>query len=200
MFGSMEEAETQPPVDRIYRAALECFTRHGVRKTTMDEIARVAGLSRPTIYYYFKDKQAVILDVVLRQQAEAHRVHKEALKGRFSGLEAIIEAVAMGINRAKQDPYSFRLSRPDAEKLTAAALQSEAARELRATYWGPMLAEARKSGEMRHDLSDEEVIHWIIFLQFTMVTNGDLFGLSSKASIRNALEKFLRPVLKSTNE
>lgn len=41
----------------IMDAAYTCFTRHGVRRTTMDDIARQAGMSRPAVYQYVRNKQ-----------------------------------------------------------------------------------------------------------------------------------------------
>ncbi|MFB9237898.1 TetR/AcrR family transcriptional regulator [Plantactinospora siamensis] len=43
-------------LDRILAAAYECFTRHGVRRTTMDDIATAAGMSRPAVYQYVRNK------------------------------------------------------------------------------------------------------------------------------------------------
>ncbi len=44
-------------VELILDAAYVCFTRHGVRRTTMDDIAREAGMSRPTVYLYVRNKE-----------------------------------------------------------------------------------------------------------------------------------------------
>jgi AcrR family transcriptional regulator len=43
-------------LDVILAAAYECFTRHGVRRTTMDDIAATAGMSRPAVYQYVRNK------------------------------------------------------------------------------------------------------------------------------------------------
>ncbi|MFC7545731.1 TetR/AcrR family transcriptional regulator [Plantactinospora sp. GCM10030261] len=43
-------------LDRILAAAYTCFTRHGVRRTTMDDIATEAGMSRPAVYQYVRNK------------------------------------------------------------------------------------------------------------------------------------------------
>src|SRR5438105_13251456 len=75
----------------IYAAALASFERHGVRRTLMEDVAREAGVSRPTIYYYFPDKDALVLEVVVRQLREIHR----RIRGQIDpvgGLEATIEA------------------------------------------------------------------------------------------------------------
>jgi AcrR family transcriptional regulator len=46
-------------LERIVQAAYGCFTRHGVRRTTMDDIAAAAGMSRPAIYQYVRNKEEV---------------------------------------------------------------------------------------------------------------------------------------------
>lgn len=43
--------------DRILDAAYACFARHGMRRTTMDDIAAAAGMSRPAVYQYVRNKE-----------------------------------------------------------------------------------------------------------------------------------------------
>jgi TetR/AcrR family transcriptional regulator len=50
-------SDAAPRVDQILDAAYGCFVRHGVRKTTMDDIATAAGMSRPAIYQYVRNKE-----------------------------------------------------------------------------------------------------------------------------------------------
>ena len=47
---------TDDRVERILAAAYTCFTRHGVRRTTMDDIAAAAEMSRPAVYQYVRNK------------------------------------------------------------------------------------------------------------------------------------------------
>ena len=42
--------------EEIVRAAAKRFGRHGLGKTTLDEIARDVRIGKPTIYHYFKSK------------------------------------------------------------------------------------------------------------------------------------------------
>ena len=65
-------------VNRILVAAYGCFASHGFRKTTMDDIATAAGMSRPAIYQYVRNKQdafrrlaTTILDEATRDAGEA---------------------------------------------------------------------------------------------------------------------------------
>jgi len=43
--------------EEIIRAAAKRFGRHGLGKTTLDEIARDVRIGKPTIYHYFKSKE-----------------------------------------------------------------------------------------------------------------------------------------------
>ena len=44
---------------RILDAALDVFSQHGFRGTTLDQIAGAAGLSKPNLIYYFDGKEAI---------------------------------------------------------------------------------------------------------------------------------------------
>lgn len=43
----------------ILDAALDVFSAHGFRGATLDQIAEVAGLSKPNLLYYFASKEAI---------------------------------------------------------------------------------------------------------------------------------------------
>ncbi len=43
----------------ILEAALDVFSRHGFRGSTIDQIAVQAGLSKPNVLYYFRTKEAI---------------------------------------------------------------------------------------------------------------------------------------------
>jgi AcrR family transcriptional regulator len=46
---------------QIYEAALACFGRKGYYQTTMDDIVAESGLSKGTLYWYFKGKKELFL-------------------------------------------------------------------------------------------------------------------------------------------
>ncbi|WP_370402579.1 TetR family transcriptional regulator C-terminal domain-containing protein [Sulfitobacter sp. JB4-11] len=50
----------------ILDAALEVFSRHGYRGTTLDQIAAEAGLSKPNILYYFDGKAEIHVTLLNR--------------------------------------------------------------------------------------------------------------------------------------
>lgn len=50
----------------ILDAALEVFSAQGFRGATVDQIAEVAGLSKPNLLYYFPSKEAVHAELLAR--------------------------------------------------------------------------------------------------------------------------------------
>ena len=48
----------------ILEAALQVFSAHGFRGSTIDRIAERAGLSKPNLLYYFPSKEAIYLAVL----------------------------------------------------------------------------------------------------------------------------------------
>ena len=54
--------------EQILEAALEVFATHGFRGSTIDQIAEVAGMSKPNLLYYFRTKETMhraLIDRVL---------------------------------------------------------------------------------------------------------------------------------------
>lgn len=54
------------------------MSRYGFRKTTMDDIAREAGISKRTIYAYFQSKEEVGLSSIARVVTHAQETMREA--------------------------------------------------------------------------------------------------------------------------
>ena len=45
--------------------AAALFARSGYPGTSMNEVAQACGLSKPTIYHYFRDKYALLVDITV---------------------------------------------------------------------------------------------------------------------------------------
>jgi len=52
--------------DQILDAASEVFAEKGVHETRMDDIVKESGLSKGTLYWYFKSKDEIILSIFER--------------------------------------------------------------------------------------------------------------------------------------
>lgn len=65
--GLDEAARRSPETQRILDAALNQFAEFGIKRTTIGDIARAAGIDRVTIYRRVGNKDAVIQAVVTRE-------------------------------------------------------------------------------------------------------------------------------------
>ena len=69
---------------QIYQAALTCFNRKGYHRTTMDDIVAESGLSKGSLYWYFKSKKELFISLFqevmgqLGQAWEAIAANQEA--------------------------------------------------------------------------------------------------------------------------
>ena len=54
----------------ILQRATECFDRRGYANTTLDDIARAVGIKREGIYYYFRNRAQILLEIIEPQSRE----------------------------------------------------------------------------------------------------------------------------------
>ena len=74
---------------RAVAALLACTARHGLAKTTLDDVAREAGCSRATLYRYFRGKRELVRVTVA---AEAARIG-DVLRAESAAGETLEDAV-----------------------------------------------------------------------------------------------------------
>ncbi|QUH03059.1 TetR/AcrR family transcriptional regulator [Saccharopolyspora erythraea] len=86
----------------VLDAALAAFVDVGIRRTTMNDIARRAGLGRATIYRRYPDKDAVVEAVLLREMRRFVRWLDERVDHITDPAEQVVEcyvAVVGGLRR-----------------------------------------------------------------------------------------------------
>ncbi len=60
----MKEKKDEIIVQDIINGAKKLMQQYGLKKTTMEDIAKAAGKSKSTLYYYFKDKEEIFDRVI----------------------------------------------------------------------------------------------------------------------------------------
>ncbi len=74
--------------DRILSKAADLFTRYGIKSITMDEIASQLGISKKTIYQFFKDKDEMVAAIIEQEIATSE---KECMDFRNKAADAVHE-------------------------------------------------------------------------------------------------------------
>lgn len=78
--------------DALLEAAVAVFARYGFRKTSMDEVARAAGVSRQGLYLQFVDKEALFRKAVAFKLSTQLSAARAALADAQGALEARLVA------------------------------------------------------------------------------------------------------------
>ena len=68
-------------VTRILDAAMLVFRRHGFRRSSIEQAAEAAGLTRQALYHHFKSKEALFRAVI-------ERLHEDALAAEIAAADA----------------------------------------------------------------------------------------------------------------
>jgi len=89
---AVDSLDPYPVETRALDATLACIARHGLSKTTIDDIAREAGCSRATLYRYFGSRQDLVAAAV---RAEALRV-VDLARG-VAGAATTLEDAVVGV-------------------------------------------------------------------------------------------------------
>lgn len=63
----MKTEKTEEKRQLILAEASKCFSQFGFEKTTLDDIGKSANLNKATLYYYFKNKEEIFMEVVLQE-------------------------------------------------------------------------------------------------------------------------------------
>jgi AcrR family transcriptional regulator len=74
----------QPPQDRILDAAMRVFRRHGFRRSSIEQAAEEAGLTRQALYHHFPSKEALF-------RAGIERLYEKALVAEAAAARAAAE-------------------------------------------------------------------------------------------------------------
>ena len=86
--------------DHIIAITIQLFSRNGIRRVSMDEVARKAGVSKRTLYDFFSDKETLLIDV-LKKIHEPFSKHMASLE---SHSETALEMIMLFNERMMEKP------------------------------------------------------------------------------------------------
>ncbi|GAA6161614.1 MULTISPECIES: TetR/AcrR family transcriptional regulator [Ruegeria] len=129
----------------ILDSALQAFSAYGFKKTSMDDIAKGAGMSRPALYLHFQNKEAI-----LRQLTHLHYERKTAAVAEALNMEGSVSQIIGNAIHVQTDGMAEIMSSPhglellDASVSTAADIVTQGEAQLMALYADWLRREAEK--------------------------------------------------------
>jgi AcrR family transcriptional regulator len=180
---------------RLLDAAEGCFAQFGIRKTTMEDVARNAGLSRATVYRHFKNRDDLLMGVVEREARNTQLVIKERLSGIEHAGDYIIEGIVQALIEIPKRPTLAMIHSPEAYLVTSRLiLSSERLANVALEIAMPVIEPAREKGLLRKDVDIGLMIEWIYRLigSYLAVPSTTAQG---EDEIREQLRSMLLPAL-----
>lgn len=178
---------------QILAAADGAVERFGIAKTTIDDVARETGVSRPTIYRYFRDRDTLITALI---EARAHRLFDDTrayVADRDSFADQVVDGLLYLVDRGRRDPaIRMLVSLEHAGRGATLDGSSELAARLTYEMWAPLLETARERGEIREGITDAEICKWITLMELMLAGRMD-FGDPLGEGNRSLLAKLLLP-------
>ena len=113
--------------ERLRAAGREAFRAQGLRRTSVEELARAAGISKGAFYLFYPSKEALFFDVLERFEAAMRERLLREVDGAPRDGPRLLLATALSLREA--EPLLERLAVEDAAYLLR-TVSEEQAREL----------------------------------------------------------------------
>lgn len=103
-FASPGGSQGDATSERILDAALELLARVGIRRTSINDVARRAGVARATVFRKFATKEDLVRAVALREAARVMSETQAALAETENVDERLTEAFVRTFKAARKHP------------------------------------------------------------------------------------------------
>lgn len=100
----LDEPDTDEVGVRILDAALAEYLEHGFRRTSVDDVARRAGLGRATIYRRFAARDEIVQAVLLRETRRFFADIAAATAELPDVADRMVEGFVVGLRNAREQP------------------------------------------------------------------------------------------------
>jgi AcrR family transcriptional regulator len=170
----------------VFDAAADVFATYGFRRTSMNDIASAAGISRPALYLMFQNKDDLFRQMAVSRQAEAI----EAALSELSAAGPIAERVARAILAYERRYYEPVAQSPHGAELMDANL-SIAGDEMRkgSKRFAAQLAKAIENADAHGEVAlDRAAMSASAFVELMMASvNGQKKAANSNADFRKKI-------------
>jgi AcrR family transcriptional regulator len=186
-----EDIKSTPVRERLLDAAEGCLAQFGPQKTSMEDVARAAGMSRATLYRYFENRDALLLGVASRQ---ASSLATEAMSylSQFSTIsDWLVEGLLFTLREIPKRPvFASLVTSLDSRASGSLFLGSTGLIQIGVNVLRPMFANAKEQGLLRDDIDPDMLIEWLLRVLWTYLN-----APSQVATDEEGMRKLFRMML-----
>lgn len=112
----MADADAPVP-ERLLDAALEVAAMHGLNRLSVGDVAKRAGLSRPTLYKHFASRDELVAQMVLREAGRIVEQVIAAAERHDDPFDSLYDAILTALHVLRGHPLLDRLLATEPEAL-----------------------------------------------------------------------------------
>ena len=181
--------------ERLLDAAEECFSKFGASKTSIEDVARQAKVSRSTVYRYFEGRNELLAAAYMRENAAVFDRVKVLMAEPGTFAERVVRVTVRAINAMRSGRYFPMLVNADGALLSSQAIiASKLFYEAGHRTMRPFFEEAQTREEVSRGLDLEDFIEWHLRLIFSFAMF-DSPTPRDQSSLTHLLETFIAPPL-----
>ena len=98
--------------ERLLEVAARCIARNGIAATGIAHVALEAGVSRPTVYRYFKDREELIRSVLLQAGLRLANEVQEHIRAFGAPGDKVVEATLFTLRAIRENPVLRQVWQP----------------------------------------------------------------------------------------
>ncbi len=198
--GAPRAVEVASATDRMLDAAESLLADKGIRATTMQQVADVAGVSRAWLYRHFPDKQTMVGATIVRLNETFWTNARSELDAIGGFAEQLIAGVRIG-RGAYDDPGALllrlRTAEPDEFAACAGAGVAGLVPDL-ADFWRPYVEAAIRTGEVDAGHDVDTASEWIARILISLGTvPGTTIDPDDPRSVAVYIHNFVMPGLRA---
>jgi AcrR family transcriptional regulator len=181
--------------DRILDTAEAIYTQPDGLGTTMEEIAKAAGLGRATLYRHFNNRDELLLAVMEREaNLIAAKVNRKLRHIDAPG-EHIIEGMVQAMREMKKSNLFRNVLRAETgSEVNRLIFTSDRMVNIGLEIVLPVVQRAHDTGKLKTDMKFELLVEWIMRMLSSLLTVPSK-QLKTEGDIRYLLQKTMLPVL-----
>jgi len=93
--------------ERLMQAGRDCFTRYGLKKTTIEDLTGPAGIAKASFYLFFDSKEALYAQIVFEEMpAMMDRIAAASYRKTEDTREALILLMKAVVHEIETNPFS----------------------------------------------------------------------------------------------
>jgi len=187
--------KAQKTLDKILDGAIACYTRDGIGKTSLDEVARAAGVGRTTLYRYVDNRDDLLAKVLLRDAQLQQEELLVLMRSHDDFGQWLVESMVHVMRGRRTRPMNALLFGDEGSTLLdrinlAPANFYGVAQEL----LEPLFEVARSRGQIREGVTAEGAARWTARVQLSLINYPEEF-LNDEDALRDYLRLYFVPSL-----